>query len=434
MNSKHKITALTGAAIVIANMIGTGAFTSLGFQLNELDNLTVVLLLWVLGGVLALAGSFSYAEVGTAIKKSGGEFAFLSQLYHPLVGYLSGWISLTVGFAAPIALAAIAFEEYFPIKSLPFKITSIILIAAITLMHTINLKYSAKFQNISTIFKLGIIVAFILLGLFLPSSAANDFSFNTTFFPQLLSPAFAIALIYVSYSYSGWNAAAYITEEFKNPEKALPKALIGGTALVTILYLLLQFVFLKHVPISILSGKLDVGTIAAQTMLGENIGNIFSLAISFLLISSISAMVWVGARVTSSIAKEYQLWHYFKSNKKDIPTKALWLQFGITVILLLSGTFEQILVYCGVLLTLSSMMTVISVFILRKSKTHQASKTYKSPLFPLFQIIYILLSLWMIVFAIVKTPLEIILGLSNLLIGFGTYLYSKHLNKQSNHE
>lgn len=426
---KHKITALTGAAIVIANMIGTGAFTSLGFQLKELDNLPVVLLLWVLGGVLALSGAFSYAEVGTAIKKSGGEFAFLSKLYHPLIGYLSGWISLTVGFAAPIALAAIAFEEYFPLPLLPHKITSILLIAILTFIHSINLKYSAKFQNISTLFKVGVIVIFIVLGWILPTTAANDFSFGNSFFTQLLSPAFAIALIYVSYSYSGWNAAAYITEEFKNPEKALPKALIGGTLVVTVLYFLLQWVFLKHVSIAELSGELEVGSIAAQRMLGEDVGHLFSLAISFLLISSISAMVWVGARVTSSIAKEYYLWRYFRGNSQGMPVRALWLQFAITALLLISGTFEQILVYCGVLLTLSSMMTVMSVFILRKRKTDLASKGYKSPFFPVFQILFILLSLWMIVFAVVKTPLETLWGLSNLLIGLLTYYFSKTLNK-----
>lgn len=429
----HKITTITGLAIVIANMIGTGAFTSLGFQLKELNNPMVVISLWILGGILALSGAFSYAEVGTVIKKSGGEYAFLSKIYHPLVGYLSGWISLTVGFAAPVALAAIAFVEYFPFGNLNAKWTSILLIGIITLIHTKSLNASSKFQNVSTFLKVLLILVLILIGLFLPGNSGNNFSFGNDYFTEIASSAFAVALIYVSYSYSGWNAAAYITEEFRNPTKSLPIALIGGTVLVTILYTLLQFIFLKHVPINELAGELNVGTIAARKMLGENIGNLFGLAISLLLVSGISAMVWVGPRVTSSIAKEHRLWKYFRAEEGSIPQKALWLQFGISAILLLSGTFEQIMVYCGILLTISAMMTVFGIFILRRKTEYQNQKGYKSPLFPVFQVLFLLLSLWMIGFAFVNNTFETLLGMSNLLIGLGTYYWSKKTtNKQFN--
>ena len=161
-------------AIDIANMIGTGAFTSLGFQLKERNNPMVVISLWILGGILALSGAFSYAEVGTAIKKSGGEYAFLSKIYHPLIGYLSGWISLTVGFAAPVALAAIAFSEYFPFGNFNVKWMSIALVAVITLIHTRSLKLSAEFQNISTLLKVILIVIIIGVGLILPEHSGND--------------------------------------------------------------------------------------------------------------------------------------------------------------------------------------------------------------------------------------------------------------------
>lgn len=239
INQTYKITTLTGIALVVANMIGTGAFTSLGFQLKDLGNPTIILILWVLGGVIALSGAFSYAEIGTHIQRSGGEYAFLTKLFHPLVGYLSGWISITVGFAAPIALSAMAFVAYFPYFNLNHKWTSIILIAVVTLIHTKNLSLSSKFQNISTLFKIGIIVALILIGIWQEPSFNNVGFLSNSDYSNLISPAFAVALIYVSYSYSGWNAAAYITEEFKNPKKSLPKALIGGTLIVTILYTLL---------------------------------------------------------------------------------------------------------------------------------------------------------------------------------------------------
>ncbi|MUU77468.1 APC family permease [Winogradskyella endarachnes] len=431
-NKTYKITAITGIALVVANMIGTGAFTSLGFQLKDLENPTVILILWVLGGLIALSGAFSYAEIGTHITRSGGEYAFLTKLFHPLVGYLSGWISITVGFAAPIALSAMAFVAYFPYFNLNPKWTSILLIGVVTLIHTKNLSLSSKFQNISTVLKVAIIVVLIIIGIWQEPSFQSVGLFNNSDYPNLISPAFAIALIYVSYSYSGWNAAAYITEEFKNPKKSLPIALIGGTILVTVLYTFLQYVFIKHVPIPELKGQLNVGTIAMNKMIGEDYGRLFGLSISLLLVSGISAMVWVGSRVTSNIAKDHQFWQYFKSEKNNIPQRALWLQFGISALLILTGTFEQILIYCGILLTLSSMVTVFGVFKLRSQHKMTKSNSFKSPLFPVFQLIFIILSIWMIVYAFINSPFEVLVGLSNILLGFITYWRSNTLNSKHN--
>jgi APA family basic amino acid/polyamine antiporter len=242
------------------------------------------------------------------------------------------------------------------------------------------------------------------------------------------SPAFAIALIFVSYSYSGWNAAAYITEEFVSPNKSLPIALIGGSTLVALLYTLLQFVFLKHVPISELAGQLDIGIISAEAMLGKTAGNWFGLMISLLLVSSISAMVWVGSRVTSTIAVDYHFWRFFKAQKTGIPVRALWLQFGISTLMILTGTFEQILIYCGVLLTFSTLMTVISIFILRKTQFASIETSFKSPFYPLFQVIFIIISIWMIIFALKQNSIEIMFGLINLVIGYITWIISKNYN------
>jgi APA family basic amino acid/polyamine antiporter len=429
-NSKtYSITTLTGLALVVANMIGTGAFTSLGFQLKDLSNPIVILLLWVLGGIIALSGAFSYAEIGTHIKRSGGEYAFLTKLFHPLVGYLSGWISITVGFAAPIALTAMAFVAYFPFFNWNPTISSIMVVAAITFIHTKNLKLSSTFQNATTLFKVLLIILLICIGLWYSPSYDNTGLFSNLDFSNLISPAFAVALIYVSYSYSGWNAAAYITEEFSNPKKALPIALIGGTLLVTLLYTFLQFVFLKHVPIPELKGQLDIGTIAMTKMLGEDYAQLFGLAISLLLVSGISAMVWVGSRVTSSIAKDHKFWSFFKTSHNGIPQRALWLQFAISVFLIITGTFEQILIYCGVLLTISSMATVVGVFKLRLKHKQEGLQNYKSPLFPVFQLLFLILSLWMITYAILNNPYEILIGLSNLLLGFITYIMGIRIRK-----
>ncbi|MDR1357709.1 MAG: amino acid permease [Tannerellaceae bacterium] len=418
-----KITTFTGLSIVVANMIGTGAFTSLGFQVEELHNTLSILSLWIVGGILALSGAFSYAEVGTVIRKSGGEYAFLSHIYHPLAGYLSGWISLTVGFAAPVALSTIAFVEYLPVNVAYPKICGILLIAGITLVHSYDLKLSSRFQNVSASFKILLIVALILAGMIAPAGDGGALDFGASYTGEITSAAFAVALIYVSYSYSGWNAAAYITGEFRNPAKSLPIALIGGTLLVTILYTALQYVFLKHVPREELAGAINIGSIAVRNILGNGFGNLFGAAISLLLVSGISAMIWVGPRVTAGIAEDHPLWRYFRYNASGIPVKALWLQFAVSAVLLLTGTFEQIMVYCGILLTVSTLMVVAGVFILRRRDTR--SPGYKSPLFPLFQAIFIGISLWIIFFALVNNPLETLLGLINLALGCATYYAGK---------
>ncbi|MHB1104747.1 MAG: APC family permease [Lutibacter sp.] len=430
-NVTYKISTIAGIAIVMANMIGTGAFTSLGFQLKDMHNPASILTLWILGGILALAGAFSYAEVGTSIKKSGGEYAFLSEIYHPIAGYLSGWISLTVGFAAPIALTAIAFTEYFRFGGHNSKWVAVSVIAIITFIHTRNLKTSSKFQVLSTLFKVMVMAVIILSGIMVAGQSEISYEINQNYFSEIKSGAFAIALIYVSYSYSGWNAAAYISEEFENPRKSLPVALIWGTLVVTVLYTLLQFVFLKHIPASELIGKLEVGEIAAKKLFGADFGKLFGVIISFLLVSSISAMVWVGPRVTASMARGHRLWQYFKVENNQVPKKALWLQFAISVILILTGTFEQIMIYCGILLSMSTMLVVFSVFVLRFKDGKKQITVYRSPFFPFFQILYLLGSLWMIIYTIIHHPVETTIGLLNLILGLATYYWSNRLKSKN---
>ena len=420
----YKITTLTGLAIVLANMIGTGAFTSLGFQVKSLHQTSTILTLWILGGVIALSGAVSYAEVGANIKKSGGEYAFLSHLYNPLIGYLSGWISLTVGFTAPIALSAMALISYFPYLSVNPRWAAIVVIGIITFIHTRNLKISALFQNSSTVIKMVLFLFLIVMGTFLPGITSGTNTTDASYLTELISPAFAIALIYVVYSYSGWNAAAYITNEFENPSKSLPIVLIGGTVIVTILYSLLQYIFLKHLTLGEMEGQLNVASLAAQKMFGKAVGNLFGLAISISLISSVSAMVWVGARITASMANDHSFLFSFRMQSNQLPVKALWLQFVISSVLIITGTFEQILIYCGILISLSSMLVVIGIYKLRNEQPKNESDTeFKSPWYPFFQIIFVLLTVWMIIFTLYDKPWESLAGMINLLIGTATFYW-----------
>lgn len=431
-NTLHKVSTLTAFALVVANMIGTGAFTSLGFQLKDINDPMAVLLLWVIGGLLALSGAFSYAEIGTVFKKSGGEYLYLSKIYSPFMGYLAGWISLTVGFAAPVAISAIAVMAYFPYAELNIVWGSILLVALITVLHTFDLRTSSRLQNGSTLLKVLFIVLLIAIGLWVPGYEGNTY-LEPPRASSMISSSYVIALIYVSYAYSGWNAAVYITEELKNPKKSLTYALIGGTLFVTVIYTLLQFIFLKHVPVSQLIGKVDVGTLAAIKIMGRDVGDLFGLGISLLLISGISAMTWVGPRVTAAMAQEIGFWRFLQNGPNEIPKKALWLQFVITAMLLLSGTFEQILIYCGFLLTASSMLTVCGVFYLRlkRKELYEGGEIFKSPLFPLFQIIYILFAMAIIVFTFTERPMEATLGTGNLVLGALTWYIGRSINRKS---
>ena len=303
MSSNHKIGYNTAIAIVIANMIGTGVFTSLGFQVLDIESGFAILMLWVVGGVLALCGALTYGEIGSAFPESGGEYNYLSKLYHPALGFLSGWVSVTVGFAAPIAAASVALSQYvtkiYPnVNALTLSVSVILVI---TVVHSVNLKAGSIFQRGFTWVKIICILMFIGFGLFYIPEHPTNFLPDTAAWKDVFSSAFATSLIYVTYAYSGWNAAAYISGEIKNVKKNLPKALFMGTLLVMLIYTVLNFVFLRTVPISELKGVVEVGYLSANKIFGVQVGQFMSLVIAILLVSTISAMILAGPRVMQSM-------------------------------------------------------------------------------------------------------------------------------------
>jgi APA family basic amino acid/polyamine antiporter len=427
-DNQHKIGWFSAAAIVIANMIGAGGFTSLGFQVQHISNTWVIIGLWLAGGIMALFGAFSYAELGASLQQSGGEYRFLSQLYHPFLGYLSGWISLTVGFAAAVALSAMAMGAYLaPIFGGGSHSIAIVAILILTFAHSFSIRQSSKLHNTLTIIKLILISGFVFSGwYFAPSSP--DWA-NGTQAPVNLSPGILVmALLFVNYAYSGWNAAAYIVEEIDEPQKNLPRALIGGTVLVTVLYLLLQLAFLRQVPIAQMAGKVEVGLMAATALFGAQGSRWFSMAIALMIASGLSAMIWVGPRILRAMAADYRIWGFFKKdNSAGIPVRALWLHAAISMGLILTGTFEQVMIYSGFILQLFSTLAVGGVIILRAKKMGNAG--YQSPGFPFFQLIYVVVSLWMLGYLLVDCPYESFLGLLNLLVGAVFYGVNGWLEK-----
>lgn len=401
MTNDKKTGVWTASAFVVANMIGTGVFTSLGFQLLDTTNMYAIMLLWLFGGVIALCGALTYAELGAAMPRSGGEYHYLSKIYHPSVGFISGWISLLIGFAAPVALTCMALSSYvcrlFPVIN-P-KWLGVGVLTLITLIHTRNLKFSGSFQNVFTIIKVIIIIAFIVCGFVLPVQP-QDYSAQTFTAKDVFNPGFAVSLIWVYYAYSGWNASTYMASEIENPRRNLPLSLIISTLVVTFLYLLLNFVFLHSTPMEDLAGQVEIGLISARNIFGNNIGNLMGLIISILLLSSISSMVFMGPRVAQVMGEDHRIFRFLShKDKKGVPIAAIGFQYVISFLLIITDSFEMITKYTGILLSFCSLLTVFGVFIHRR-KYPDLKRSYKTLGYPVTPIIFCILIIWSIVYLV----------------------------------
>lgn len=423
MTIKNKIGWKTASGLVIANMIGTGVFTSLGFQVADSQNTWSIILLWVIGGAMALIGAFVYAELGSHFKQSGGDYIFLSRTIHPAAGYLYAWTSLTVGFSAPIAIAAMAMVKYWePLIGLQYSQTiGMSAIVMMGLFHSFSVHHSGLVHNILTGVKL--LFVFVLLGLgfgyasVLPESS---FDFSSSWKGEIFAPGFAVSLVYVFYAYTGWNSAAYIVEEIDRPRKNLPMALISATFLVMVLYILLQLVFLKHASIAQLEGKVQVATLAFGNLFGTQGLFWVSFFIGIQLIATISGYTWVGPRITNAMAKEYAFWKPLAVvNKNGIPVRAIWFNTGVSLLLMFSGSFESILLYAGFVLQVMGTLTIAASLRLK------SRSGFKSPFRPYLQYIYILFSLWVMVFMVYDRPKESIFGMGIIFVGYVLFLLDR---------
>jgi len=334
---KTKFSLTTATALVVANMVGSGVFTSLGFQAAGISSGPALLLLWILGGAIALFGALTYSEAGVLFPRSGGEYHFLTEMFHPALGFLAGWISFLVGFAAPVAAAAMGLGRYLTSAlAVPQKtgaglssssLIAVGVVAVLTVLHSLDKSLGARFQNVITIFKILFIVLIIVLGLAMGEPAGLSFAPTSRALRDVLSPAFAVSMFFVTFSYSGWNAAAYVAGEIENPRRNLPRSLIAGTLIVSVLYILLNFVFLRTVPIAELSGKLEVGYVFAGRVFGAAGGRLMGAVIAFLLLSSVSAMIIAGPRISRVIGEDYRLFRFLgKTTAKDIPAAAVVVQ------------------------------------------------------------------------------------------------------------
>ena len=429
----------TAIAVIIANMVGTGVFTALGFQLLDLPSVFPILLLWFLGGIAALCGALCYAELGAALPRSGGEYNFLARTIHPAAGFVSGWVSATIGFAAPVAAAAITFGKYFSASVMndppewAVKLLAVALVAAATIVHGRSRSGSAGMQLGFTLIKIAVIIVFCFVALMVV-----DLPQTISVLPQtgdsalITSGAFAVSLIYVSYGYTGWNAATYLSGELPNPQKDLPRVLLIGTGTVMVLYLALNYTFLKVAPIEAMVGQVEVGYIAAKYAFGETGAQATGLVLSLLLISTVSAMTLAGPRVLQVIGEDYPVFAKLGvTNKDGIPSLAIALQSVIACVFILTSSFQWIVVFAGFTLGLNSFITVISLFILRW-RMPEIVRPFKVPLFPVPALIYLGLTGWTLFFVFKEKPDAGLVGLGVIAAGAVFYVLTKMIAKKVN--
>lgn len=422
----RRITLLTATCVVVANMVGTGVFTSLGFQAAEIPSAFALLLLWAIGGIFALCGALCYGELAAAMPRSGGEYHFLSKIYHPILGFLSGWVSVTVGFAAPIALAAMALGKYLSsaVPGLDPQLVAAGAPTVISLLHAYNLRWGSSFQQVFTLLNVSSILALSAAGLVLAAPQEVSFWPRGEDAATIFSPSFAISLFYVAYAYSGWNGAAYLAGEVKEPEKNLPRSLWLGTLAVSGLYLLLNFVFLYTTPLSQLAGQLDVGTIAARQIFPGVGARLMGLLISMGLIASISSMVLAGSRVSQTIGEDSALFQLLaRKNRHGAPQYAIFFQLIVVLTLAATSTFETVLTYLEFTLLLSSFMTVLGVFVCRYRYPH-LPRPYQTWGYPVTPLIFLAISLWMLGFSFYARPLESLTGLGTIALGLPVYFWA----------
>jgi len=437
---ERKLNLFSITNIVIANMVGAGIFTTSGLLMADLRNPLIMIGLWIAGGLVALCGALCYGELGAAMPRAGGEYVFLSQLYRPSLGFLSGWVSFFAGFSAPIAASAIGFAAYltraFP-DTLPFgegatlKIYAILLIMVFTGIHLRGIEFGAKIQNYLTLLKVGLIAALVLAG----------FSFGRGDMAHLFQgeeyslefggwKTLGLSLMWIMFAYSGWNAAAYVGSEIKNPTRNLPRSLVLGTGIVMMLYLLLNLLYVYAIPPAEMSdlsrqAQLSIAGLAVGNLFGKTFEALLSIFISFALFSSLSAYIILGPRVYYSMARDGSFFRFAAEihPKYGVPHKSILLQGGVAAVMVLWGRFDQILTYMGFSLGIFPILAVLGIFKLRRKD----STTFRMPGYPVVPVIYILAGTLILILSLFERPLESGIAIFMVVIGLPVYRLFKHL-------
>ncbi|PYU18982.1 MAG: amino acid permease [Acidobacteria bacterium] len=434
---RRVLTVTSAAALVVSNMIGTGIFTTTGFLAGDLGRPLLVLGIWVAGGIVALAGCFAYAELGMNIPRAGGEYAYLREAWGPGWAFLSGWISFFAGFSAPIAATALAFSEYlgnyFPVLAANSaqgthsrwlharngEWVSIGVIFFFAVINILGLHLASKLQNFLTALKLGIIAVFLVSAFALGRGDWAHFQMATARSSSHgLGAQFAVSLIFVMFAYSGWNAASYVAEEIKDPQRTLPLALGLGTGLVALLYVALNVAFVYALPLGAMKGVVAVGAASSDALFGRRAGNFFSAAMAGALLSSISAMSLVGPRVYYAMGRD----GCFPAGAAEVhpswgtPVRAICYQAIVSALMVLTGAFEALIYYIGFSLILFAALAVAGLLRVRKRPGFLRLRVVSWG-YPAIPLLFVGVSFWMLVWTFLLRPRESSLGLVTILCG-----------------
>ena len=421
------VSMLTATAIVVADMVGVGVFTSLGFQVQAIPSGFSLLLLWVIGGAVALCGVFSYGELAAMFPRSSGEYNFLRQTYHPALGFLAGWLSATVGFAAPVALAAMAFGQYAKaiVPGAPPLALGLGVVWIVSLVGLRGLRQSSAFQMIWTILKVTLILALLVAGFVLAKPQPISFAPSAADPSLVISAPFAISLVFVMYSYSGWNAATYIAGEMRDPQRSLPRSLLVGTSIVIVLYVALNALFLYATPIAELAGQIDVAVIAGKHIFGDLGGRIVGALICIGLVSSISAMMWIGPRVTTVMGEDMPILRVFaRRSRNGVPTTAVLFQLVVATLMLFTQSFEAVLDFIQFSLLACSFLAVLGVIKLRITRP-DLPRPYRAWGYPVTPLVFLSVTAFMMYYLVTQRPVQSLIGVLIMASGLAVYYLSR---------
>jgi basic amino acid/polyamine antiporter, APA family len=423
-DSVKKIGLITCISVIVSSMVGVGVYTSLGYQVIGLHSPLAIIGLWVFGGIMALCGALTYGELAVRYPRSGGEYNFLSEIYHPSIGFISGWISSTVGFAGPTAAAALVFADYYNMvfeTNLNASLIATLLIVGITVLNILSFKVGSSVQRIITIVNITLMCAIVIFGIFHEPTPGFKFTATSADFNEFTSDSFGESLVYVSFAFSGWNAITYIINDVDKPNINVPKSLIFASLIVMVLYVLLNFVFLYTTPVAMIMGEKHAGYIAGSQIFGSFGGKLVASIICIALIASINSYTLAGPRVIKTIGEDFNsIKKLAQINDSGSPVLATMIQSGIAVTICWVSKFQSIINYLGLTLSILTVLTVFGVFVSRYKQKNEI-EGYKTLGYPIVPIIFILIELFMIQKIVIKWPDETIWMVATVASGLLIY-------------
>ena len=412
--------------LIIANMIGAGVFTTSGFALGDLGSANRVMAAWIVGGIIALAGAVSYGGLVQRMTDSGGEYLFLSRVIHPVAGFIAGWVSLLAGFTGAIAFAALAFETYaFPVRPdwLPPGAAASAMVALAAALHGVRVSMGAAAQNFVVVIKVLMILGFLIFAAFVAATAgpapapppATPFSFIV----------FAGSLVWISLSYSGFNAAVYVAGEARDAKRNAPRALWVGTAIVTVLYVALNAAFVYLPPFEAVVGREDVAAAAAQAIGGDSASVLIRVITVTALVTSVFSLVMAGPRVYARMADDGVFPRFFRFGGAGAPTAAIVGQAALAIALILLSDLRGLLGYLGFTLSISAALSVASLFVIARREGRQAVAVWGYPFTPIF---YVAATLLLAALAGRREPMQLLAAVITIVSGSVVY-YAFGLHK-----